>query len=157
MLRRPAPLSSPDGGGNGCVRPPSERGRRATFEKSLGERIIARTALVIGGSIGGLFAAAALRRAGWEARVFERVGVELAGRGAGIVTHGPLLDALRAAGVPTLDLGVTVEERVAFDREGGVAMRLPFPQLVTSWDRIHALLREAMPEGAYRLDRTLTG
>ncbi|TMJ68991.1 MAG: hypothetical protein E6G80_14660 [Alphaproteobacteria bacterium] len=32
----------------------------------------ARRALVIGGSLGGLFAAHLLRRAGWDALVFER-------------------------------------------------------------------------------------
>ena len=72
------------------------------------------TAIVAGGSIGGLFAAAALLKAGWSVRVFERVGVELAGRGAGIVTHAPLIDAFKAVGAATDNLGVPVEERVAF-------------------------------------------
>ena len=39
-------------------------------------------AIVAGGSIGGLFAAAALRKAGWDVTVYERTGVELSGRGA---------------------------------------------------------------------------
>ena len=50
-----------------------------------------RRALVIGGSIGGLFAANALRRIGWEVTVFERAGEGLSGRGAGIGTHGELI------------------------------------------------------------------
>ena len=37
-------------------------------------------AIVAGGSIGGLFAAAALRRAGWDVDVFEQSKVELTGR-----------------------------------------------------------------------------
>lgn len=41
-------------------------------------------ALVIGGSLGGLFAANLLRSIGWTAQVFERVGDDLASRGAGI-------------------------------------------------------------------------
>ena len=36
-------------------------------------------AAVIGGSLGGLFAALLLRRAGWQVRVFERIGEELSG------------------------------------------------------------------------------
>jgi hypothetical protein len=64
-------------------------------------------ALVIGGSMGGLFTGLLMRRQGWDVRIFERVGGELAGRGAGIVTHPVLHDALRRAGVEDLDdLGV---------------------------------------------------
>ena len=44
-------------------------------------------AVVIGGSMAGIFAALLLRRAGWAVDVYERIGAELAGRGAGIVTH----------------------------------------------------------------------
>jgi 2-polyprenyl-6-methoxyphenol hydroxylase-like FAD-dependent oxidoreductase len=39
-------------------------------------------ALVIGGSLGGLFAAGWLRRVGWHVTVFERVEDDLASRGA---------------------------------------------------------------------------
>ena len=38
-----------------------------------------RRALVIGASMGGLFATALLRRAGWDAQVYERTPVELFG------------------------------------------------------------------------------
>ena len=46
----------------------------------------------------GLFAAILLRRAGWDADVYERVDVGLIGRGAGIVTHAEMRAVLRAAG-----------------------------------------------------------
>jgi len=42
-----------------------------------------RRAVIIGGSMAGLFTALLLRRAGWHVDVFERIGTELAGRGAG--------------------------------------------------------------------------
>ena len=45
----------------------------------------------------GLFAAAFLRRIGWEADIYERSPVELVGRGAGITTHPELLEALSRA------------------------------------------------------------
>ena len=57
-----------------------------------------RRAIVIGGSMAGLFCALLLRKAGWDVDVFERNGSELSGRGAGIVTHGELFDILQRAG-----------------------------------------------------------
>ncbi|MEM7614914.1 MAG: FAD-dependent monooxygenase, partial [Pseudomonadota bacterium] len=116
-----------------------------------------RKALIAGGSIGGLFAAAALRRAGWQVDVFERVGVELAGRGAGIVTHAELIAALEAVGADTADLGVAVTERVAFDRMGSAVARLDYGQVVTSWDRIHQMLRVLIPDDHHHLGRVITG
>src|ERR1700737_4838912 len=53
-----------------------------------------RRAVIIGGSMSGLFAAAFLRRIGWQVDVFEWSSVELVGRGAGITTHPELLNAL---------------------------------------------------------------
>lgn len=110
-------------------------------------------ALICGGSIGGLFAATALLRAGWSVEVFERSDVELAGRGAGIVTHPELIDALHAVGADTTDLGVHVKQRVAFDIEGEIVSRMDYPQIVTSWTRLHQLLRVLVPEGSYHLGR----
>ena len=65
---------------------------------------MAKVAIVAGGSIGGLVAAAALRRAGWSVTVLERSAVELSGRGAGIVTHAELITALRSVGGDLSDL-----------------------------------------------------
>lgn len=118
---------------------------------------MAGRAIIAGGSIGGLFAAAALRRVGWEVSVHERSEVELSGRGAGIVTHKVLIDALNAVGAGVGDLGVEVTERVAFDREGRAVETLHYPQIVTSWDRIHQLLRQTMPERTYHLEHHVTG
>ena len=56
----------------------------------------ARRAIIIGGSMSGLFSAAFLRQIGWQADVYERSPVELVGRGAGITTHPELLEALEA-------------------------------------------------------------
>jgi 2-polyprenyl-6-methoxyphenol hydroxylase-like FAD-dependent oxidoreductase len=111
-------------------------------------------ALIIGGSISGLFAGLLLRRAGWQAEIFERSDVELAGRGAGIVTHAELRDALRLAGIdPDDDLGIDVEIRRIFDRDGTLIAERPFPQIVTSWDRMFRLLRNAFPAANYHLGR----
>lgn len=116
-----------------------------------------RKAIIAGGSIGGLFAATALLKAGWSVEVFERTEVELAGRGAGIVTHKPLIESFKAVGASTEDLGVAVEDRIVVDIYGNIVRRMPYPQIVTSWDRIHQTLRVLMPEGTYRLGRAVTG
>src|SRR5690349_11554421 len=96
-------------------------------------------ALVVGGSMGGLFAALLLARAGWRVDVFERAGSELAGRGAGIVTHAALFGALAAAGVrcDPRDLGVPVPGRRVLDREGRVTGELAHGQVLTSWGRLY--------------------
>jgi 2-polyprenyl-6-methoxyphenol hydroxylase-like FAD-dependent oxidoreductase len=113
-------------------------------------------ALIIGGSMGGLFAALLLRKAGWDAEVFERVNAELSGRGAGIVTHAELCSVLKAAGFdPTKDLGVDVEGRKAFDRLGRVIATYACRQVVTSWDRVFRMLREAFPAEHYHLGKEL--
>jgi len=116
---------------------------------------MAQRALIIGGSIGGLAAAILLRQAGWEVEVFERVNVELSGRGAGIVTHPPLLAALEAAGAATADLGVISEYRVGLDGQGAEIARFAFPQLVTSWDCLQARLRARVPDACYHLGHAL--
>jgi 2-polyprenyl-6-methoxyphenol hydroxylase-like FAD-dependent oxidoreductase len=114
------------------------------------------TAAVIGGSIGGLFAALLLHRAGWDVAIHERNQRELAGRGAGIVTHAALHAALAAADVSLSDdLGIAIPVRRTFARDGALLGEIPFPQTNTSWDRVFQLLRAAMPEGRYHLGRDL--
>ena len=116
-----------------------------------------KSALICGGSIGGLFAAAALLRAGWHVAVFERVAEPLAGRGAGIVTHKELINALHHVGATTRDLGVRVTERVAYDLEGNRVQTLDHDQIVTSWDRMHQVLRALVPDDCYHMGKTATG
>ena len=118
---------------------------------------VTRTAIICGGSIGGLFAAAALRAKGWQVDVFERSAVELAGRGAGIVTHDILIDALNNVGAGAQALGVDVHDRVAFDLDGEIVASLPYFQTVTSWDRIHQLLRRILPDEHHHLGRAVAG
>jgi 2-polyprenyl-6-methoxyphenol hydroxylase-like FAD-dependent oxidoreductase len=82
-----------------------------------------RRAIVVGGSLGGLFAANMLLRKGWDVEVFERVPDELAGRGAGIVTHPELFEAMAAAGIPLdASVGIDVLSRVTLDQDGDVVL-----------------------------------
>ena len=56
-------------------------------------------ALIIGGSLGGLFAGLLLRQAGWDVTVFERSSGDLASRGVGIGTHVELFAVMRRLGI----------------------------------------------------------
>ncbi|HKF10869.1 MAG TPA: FAD-dependent monooxygenase [Xanthobacteraceae bacterium] len=110
-----------------------------------------RRAIIIGGSMSGLFSAAFLRQIGWRAEVYERSPVELVGRGAGITTHPELLEALEESGAGTRDLGVEVEKRIALDRYGRVIAEKHLPQILTSWDRLQRLMRGTIDEAQYHL------
>ena len=106
--------------------------------------------VIAGGSLAGLFAANLLHRAGHEVTVLEKAPRSLDGRGAGIVTHSGLVTALRSAGAVVDDtLGVPVRTRVALDSSGATVASVEHPQVMTSWSRMYALLREALPAERY--------
>jgi len=120
-------------------------------------------AIVIGGSLAGLFAGLLLRRQ-FAVDIYERADAELAGRGTGIVTHAVLCEALDAAGVAwrlgtedrgTQDLGIEVRTRRFFDRDGQVGLDYPYQQTLTAWDRLYGLLRSAFPAEHYHRAREL--
>jgi 2-polyprenyl-6-methoxyphenol hydroxylase-like FAD-dependent oxidoreductase len=111
-----------------------------------------RRAIIIGGSMSGLFSAAFLRRIGWDVDVYERSPVELVGRGAGITTHPELLEALEESGAGTQELGIEVPKRITLDREGRVTGERPLRQILTSWDRLQRLLRATIDPAHYHLD-----
>jgi 2-polyprenyl-6-methoxyphenol hydroxylase-like FAD-dependent oxidoreductase len=121
----------------------------------IGHRGAPGRAIIIGGSTSGMLSAALLARDGWKVDIYERSPVELVGRGAGIVCHDELEEALNKSGAGTECLGIDVSERVAFDDEGNIVGRRPFPQTVTSWDRVHQLVRSTVPDESYHLDRHL--
>ncbi|MFM9884772.1 MAG: FAD binding domain-containing protein [Burkholderiales bacterium] len=114
-------------------------------------------ALVIGGSLGGLFAAHTLQRIGWDVCIFERSADDLATRGAGIGTHSELFDVMREIGVPVdPDLGIALHERVCLDRDGLVSHRIPMPQTMSAWARIYRPLKDAFPAERSRFNTKLT-
>src|SRR3977135_3312529 len=110
-----------------------------------------RRAIIIGGSMSGLFTAAFLRQIGWDCDVYERSSVELVGRGAGITTHPELLHALEASGAGTRELGIEVPKRIAIDRSGRIVGERPLRQILTSWDRLQRLLRATIDPARYHL------
>jgi 2-polyprenyl-6-methoxyphenol hydroxylase-like FAD-dependent oxidoreductase len=111
-----------------------------------------RRATVIGGSLGGLFAANLLHRAGWDVRVFEHSREDLVARGAGIITHPDLFTCLARIGISIDEsFGVDIPERVAFARDGCVLGTLVVRQCLTTWGRLYELLRAAFPRQRYHL------
>lgn len=118
-------------------------------------RDAAPRAIVIGGSLGGLFSANLLLRNGWDVEVFEHSGADLVGRGAGIITHPGLFEALARIGIPIDEsFGVEIPVRVAFDHAGAVIGTLPLPQNLTTWGRLYELLQRAFPAERYHFAHT---
>jgi 2-polyprenyl-6-methoxyphenol hydroxylase-like FAD-dependent oxidoreductase len=114
-----------------------------------------RRALVIGGSMSGLLAALLLRRQGWDVSVFERVEQELAGRGAGIVAQPELRETLRGLHLEVRDLGVEVTTRQLLDASGRQKSVFTCPQILTAWERVYRILREAFPAEHYHRGKGL--
>ena len=109
-----------------------------------------RRALVIGGSVGGLFAAHLLRHAGWDAFVYERSTGDLGDRGTGIGTRPELFAVMRRIGLAAdASLGVEVQGRVGLDRSGAVLHELAVRAVTSSWSRIWRPLRQALPDECF--------
>jgi 2-polyprenyl-6-methoxyphenol hydroxylase-like FAD-dependent oxidoreductase len=107
-------------------------------------------ALIIGGSLGGMFAAHLLRANGWRVDVFERSGEDLAGRGAGLGSHEALVAILKRIGIDfSAPLGVAIPRYVWLDKNGGVVADVPRPRLMTAWSRLYRPLKDLLPPELY--------
>lgn len=93
----------------------------------------------------GLFAGHMLHAAGWHVEIYEKVEGHLSGRGAGIVAQPEILTALRALGLETRNLGVTVDKRRLFDSSGRLVLETECPQVMTAWERVYRILHDAFP------------
>ncbi|KVV48380.1 hypothetical protein WT27_03860 [Burkholderia territorii] len=106
------------------------------------------SAIVIGGSVGGLFAATALRAAGWRVKVFEQSPNDLDSRGGGIVLQAPIERAFKFGGVPVPhDAAVDSIDRIYLDEHDVIVQRHYMPQTQTAWNVIYTALKRALPAG----------
>lgn len=106
--------------------------------------------VVVGGSLGGLLAGNMLHRAGCDVTVHERVGVELAERGAGIATHPELYEVFERIGIPIdASFGVPIEERLMLGADGQVLARYHMSQIQATWGHLYRTLRKAFPKKRY--------
>lgn len=113
-------------------------------------------ALVIGGSLGGLFAATALRAIGWHVDIFERSPAAMDSRGGGIVLQADVLQHFRYAGIkPANALGVRSHDRLYLNRAGTVVHKEPMPQTQTSWNTLYNSLFSVFPAEHYHRGKTL--
>jgi len=105
--------------------------------------------LIVGGSMSGLFAGLMLRQRGFHVDIYERVTGELSGRGAGIVAQPGVIAALRGLGIDVSELGVEAFERQVLDVDGNVVCTTDCPQILTAWERLYRILRDAFPPEHY--------
>jgi len=113
-------------------------------------------ALIIGGSLGGLFAAHLLRSTGWDVHVFERNAEDLTGRGAGLSTHPQLISVLRRIGIDFDEsMGTKIGSIFCLDRSGRVYLKTATARIMSSWGRLYRSLRDAFPSERYFLGRSL--
>jgi 2-polyprenyl-6-methoxyphenol hydroxylase-like FAD-dependent oxidoreductase len=106
-------------------------------------------AVVVGGSVSGLLAGLLLRQRGWDVNIYERVESELAGRGAGIVAQPELIERLSRLGLNTAGLGVEITTRKAYEASGRLVHTCECPQVLTAWERVYRILRDAFPSEHY--------
>jgi 2-polyprenyl-6-methoxyphenol hydroxylase-like FAD-dependent oxidoreductase len=104
----------------------------------------------------GLLSGLLLQRAGWTVDIYERVDSELSGRGAGIVAQYELIERLRKLGLATDQLGVHITTRKILDISGQLTHEIECPQVLTAWERVYRLLRDAFPVDHYHRGRGLT-
>ncbi len=115
-------------------------------------------AVVIGGSVAGLFIANMLIRRDWRVDIFERVGETLASRGAGIAWHEEMKHVMAAAGVgDDTPVGIKVDGRTAYDKSGREIAFYPYPQYLVAWGRVFDPLLSAFPERHYHRGKELVG
>lgn len=113
-------------------------------------------AIVIGGSVGGLFAASLLRAQGWEVAVHERSTGNLAGRGAGVGITQELIEVMDRIGLPfDPSIGVSLRSYVWLDRSGAIRHEEPRPSAASAWSSIYRPLRATFPDDRYYAGRAL--
>jgi 2-polyprenyl-6-methoxyphenol hydroxylase-like FAD-dependent oxidoreductase len=116
-----------------------------------------KRAIVIGGSLSGLFAGILLRSIGWEVNIYERSPHTLDSRGGGVVLQPEVVEAFQRAGVAYEDpLGVVAQERYYLKRDGSIAQRMPMRQTLTSWNLLYSNMRRHFPTKHYHQGKNLT-
>ncbi|WP_241026180.1 FAD-dependent monooxygenase, partial [Burkholderia sp. Tr-20390] len=95
-----------------------------------------------------LFAATALRAAGWDVGVFEQSPHDLDSRGGGIVLQPPIERAFAFGNVPLpREAAVDSIDRIYVDAHDRIVQRFTMPQTQTAWNVIYTALKRALPAG----------
>ncbi len=113
-------------------------------------------AIIIGGSLGGLFAGILLRSIGWQVDIYERSPHTLDSRGGGVVLQPDVIEAFQQAGVAyEAPLGVVAHERYYLKRDGSIAQRMSMRQTLTSWNLLYGSMRRHFPAEHYHQGKNL--
>ncbi|MEM9927339.1 MAG: FAD binding domain-containing protein [Cyanobacteria bacterium P01_D01_bin.50] len=116
-----------------------------------------KRAIVIGGSLGGLFTGILLESIGWEVNIYERSPHNLDSRGGGIVLQPEIIEAFERAGVAySAPLGVEARERLYLKQDGSIWRRMLMRQTLTSWNLLYSNMRRHFPPERYHQGKTLT-
>ena len=114
-------------------------------------------AIIIGGSLSGLFVANTLRSIGWNVDIYERSPAALDSRGGGVVLQPEVLTAFKFSGIePDQAVGVRSHNRTVLNRRGDTRSKQYAPQTQTSWNTIYHHLYQALPEHHYHRGKTFT-
>lgn len=117
---------------------------------------INKRAIIIGGSLSGLFTGILLRSIGWDVDIYERSPHTLASRGGGVVLQPEVLTAFHQADVAyEAPLGVVANERLYLERDGSIAQRMMMRQTLTSWNLLYGTMRRHFPAEHYHQGKTL--
>jgi 2-polyprenyl-6-methoxyphenol hydroxylase-like FAD-dependent oxidoreductase len=112
-------------------------------------------AIVIGGSLGGLFTGIMLRSIGWKVNIYERSDRTLDSRGGGVVLQSDVVEAFERAGISTQSLGVEARERYYLKSDGSIDQLMPMRQLLTSWNLLYGSMRRHFPSKHYHYGKPL--
>jgi monoamine oxidase len=100
-----------------------------------------KRAIIVGGSIAGLFAGNYLVRRGWNVDVLETAPETLASRGQGIARHAELEELLDLLDVPRgMSGGIDVSGRTAFDHTGRLIAEYRLDQQLCAWNQVYLAL-----------------
>lgn len=115
---------------------------------------MSKHAIIIGGSLGGLFTGTLLRQAGWEVDIYERSTHDLDGRGGGVVLQPEVEEVFKRLGLPR-PTGVQSTRRIVYRPDGSLQDNRAAYQTQTSWSSIYRAIRDAY-DGGYHRGRMLT-
>ena len=113
-------------------------------------------AIVIGGSLSGLFTGIMLRAIGWEVDIYERSAHDLDSRGGGVVLQPDVVEAFQRAGIDAQALGVVAHERYYLNPDGSIAQSMPIRQRLTSWNLLYGSMRRHFPSEHYHSSKHLS-
>lgn len=117
-----------------------------------------KRAVIVGGSVGGLFAGNYLVRRGWDVDILEISPESLASRGQGIARHTELEALLDRLDVPRgMSGGIDVTGRTAFDRTGAIVSRFELDQQLCAWNQVYMSLFERFPKTHYHGGQIFAG